>query len=53
LLRSKVILEFHAFAAVKKLFKFWGAIMTPKLFLGNLDSPKRYYLEKTCLSEAL
>jgi hypothetical protein len=26
LLRSKVIQEFHAFAAVKKFFNFWGQI---------------------------
>jgi hypothetical protein len=32
-----------------KLFQFWGANMTPKIFFANLDTPKRRFLEKICV----
>jgi hypothetical protein len=48
LFRSKVIQEFHAFAAVKKFFQLLGANMTPKIVFANLDTPKAF-LEKICV----
>jgi hypothetical protein len=45
LFRSKVIQEFHDFAAVKKFFQFLGANMTAKFFFETLDTSKRHFVE--------
>jgi hypothetical protein len=38
--RSKVIQEFHSFAAVKKVFQFWGQIWPIKFFL-QISRPQK------------
>jgi hypothetical protein len=40
LFRSKVIQQFHAFAAVKKFFQFLGGKYDPKIFL-QISTPQK------------
>jgi hypothetical protein len=50
LFRSKVIQEFHAFEAVKKVFfSILGTNMTPKISLQISTPPKGTFLENICV----
>jgi hypothetical protein len=53
LFRSKVIQEFDVCSVVKKLFQFWGANLTPKIFFAIIDTPKGTSLRKSASIQAL
>jgi hypothetical protein len=46
---QKLFKNFMFVQWLKKNFQFLGANLTPKIFVANLDTPKRHYPEKICV----